>query len=290
LRNLGKAALIAANVRRGLRMKDLEGKVAVITGGASGIGLATARTLAHNGVKLVLADIEEKTLATAVSKLRAEGAQAIGLTTDVGDKAGVDRLADQAWSHFGAAHIVFNNAGVAVFGPIEAMTHADWQWTLQVNLWGPIHGIEAFVPRMIAQKEGGHMLFTASFAGLVGNRNLGPYSVSKAAVVSLAECLAKDVKQHGIGVSVLCPMRVTTNIEESHRNRPAELGGPQIRQAYTQSDADALEGRILPADQVGDLVVAAIRRNDLFILTHKESEAFVGRRSDRIRAAAAHAL
>lgn len=269
-------------------MQDLEGKVAVITGGASGIGLATARVLARSGVKLVLADIEESALAAAVKALAAAGAKAVGCVTDVGDKRSVDRLADEAWSQFGAAHIVFNNAGVAVFGAMQDMTHADWEWTLKVNLWGPIHGVEAFVPRMIAQNEGGHVLFTASFAGLIGNRHLGPYSVSKAAVVSLAECLAKDVKENGIGVSVVCPMRVATNIDASHRNRPVEFGGSEVGHAY--ANEGALEGRVLPVEDIGDLIVNAIRRNELYVLTHKESEPFVARRFERIRAAAAQAL
>jgi NAD(P)-dependent dehydrogenase (short-subunit alcohol dehydrogenase family) len=272
------------------RMKDLKGKVAVITGGASGIGLATARALARAGAKLCLADIEEKALAAAAAKLTSEGAEAVAVVTDVGDKASVDRLADKAWSHFGAVHVLFNNAGVAVFGPIEDMSHADWEWVMRVNLWGPIHGVEAFVPRLIAQRQGGHVLFTASFAGLVANRNLAPYSVSKAAVVSLAECLLKDVKQHGIGVSVVCPMRVTTNIDESHRNRPAELGGPVVHHAYTDRDVGALEGRVLTVDQVGDLIVAAIGRDDFYVLTHKETETFLARRFERLKAAAERAL
>jgi NAD(P)-dependent dehydrogenase (short-subunit alcohol dehydrogenase family) len=271
-------------------MEDLGGKVAVITGGASGIGFVTAKSLARYGVKLVLADIEERALAEAVATLNAEGAEAIGVVTDVGDKDAVDRLADQAWSHFGAVHIVFNNAGVAVFGPVQDMRHVDWQWVMRVNLWGPIHGVETFVPRLIAQKQGGHVLFTASFAGLVGNRNLGPYSVSKAAVVSLAECVAKDVKEYGIGVSVLCPMRVSTNIGESHRNRPGELGGPEVRFAHADRDEGSLEGRVLELGPIGDLIVEAIRRNDLYVLTHKETETFVARRFARIQAAAALAL
>jgi NAD(P)-dependent dehydrogenase (short-subunit alcohol dehydrogenase family) len=273
-----------------MRMKDLEGKVAVITGGASGIGFVTARALGRKGMKLVLADIEEKALDAATAALKSEGADTIGVVTDVGDRAAVDRLADQAWSHFGAVHLVFNNAGVAVFGPTQDMSHADWQWVMRVNLWGPIHGVEAFVPRLVAQKQGGHVLFTASFAGLVGNRNLGPYCVSKAAVVSLAECLAKDVKKHDIGVSVVCPMRVKTNIDESHRNRPAELGGPESQHVYADRDGGSLEGRSLPVEPIADLIVEAIYRGDLYILTHKETETFVARRFERIRAAVAQAL
>ena len=143
---------------------------------------------------------------------------------------------------------------------------------------------------MIEQKQGGHVLFTASFAGLVSNRGLGPYSVSKAAVVSLAECLSKDLRDDGIGVSVLCPMRVTTKIDESYRNRPAELGGSETHTVYADKESGSLEGRTLPVGPVGDLVVDAIRRNALYIITHKETEAYIKRRFDRITEAVAHAL
>jgi NAD(P)-dependent dehydrogenase (short-subunit alcohol dehydrogenase family) len=268
---------------------ELQGKVAVITGGASGIGLATARALARAGARLVLADIEATALDAAVADLKAGGTDTIGVRTDVGDRASVQALADTAWSRFGAVHILFNNAGVAVFGPTQEMSHSDWEWTMRVNLWGPIHGVECFIPRMIEQKRGGHVLFTASFAGLVGNRSLGPYSVSKAAVVSLAECLAKDLKPHGIGVSVLCPMRVATNINDSERNRPADLSG-STSMAYEEAKNTPQEGRVLDADAVAGLVIAGIRNNELYIISHRETGVFVERRFERLRAAMARAL
>lgn len=271
-------------------MQDLSGKVAVITGGASGIGYATAVSLAREGVKLVLADIEQGALDKAVAQLAASGAEVIGVRTDVADLAAVQALADAAWARFGAVHIVFNNAGVGVFGPAHEMSHADWQWTINVNLWGPVHGVEVFLPRMIAQDQGGHMLFTASFAGLVANRNLAPYSVTKAAVVSLAECVAKDGKPFNIGASVLCPMRVATAIDDSHRNRPGDLGGGEPVKPYTDRDSGALEGRTLDVEAVGDLVVDAIRRGDLYIITHKETETFLSRRFARMQDAIAHAF
>lgn len=271
-------------------MQELADKVAVITGGASGIGYASAESLARAGVKLVLADIEQVALDKAVATLAATGAQVIGVRTDVSDRAAVEALADAAWAHFGAVHIVFNNAGVAVFGPVQDMTHDDWSWNVNVNLWGPIHGVEVFMPRLIAQDQGGHMLFTASFAGLVSNRNLAPYSVTKAAVVALAECVAKDGKPFNIGASVLCPMRVATAIDGSHRNRQDAFGGPAAVKPYTDRDTGALEGRTLDVKDVGDMVVAAIRRGDLYIITHKETESFLGRRFGRLQEAMAHAL
>jgi NAD(P)-dependent dehydrogenase (short-subunit alcohol dehydrogenase family) len=271
-------------------MQELAGKVAVITGGASGIGLATARALARERVSVVLADIEQTALDAAVASLRDAGADATGIRTDVGDKTAVDALADASWDRFGGVHILFNNAGIVVTGPTQEATHADWEWSVRVNLWGPIHGVEAFVPRMIAQRQAGHLLFTASFAGLVGNRQLGPYCVTKFGVVALAECLHKDLREHGIGVSVLAPMRVKTRIDTSHRNRPAELGGPSTARALSEEDKAALSGRELPVELIGDLVVAAIRRNELYIHTHNEAREFVRRRCARLDAAFAHAL
>jgi NAD(P)-dependent dehydrogenase (short-subunit alcohol dehydrogenase family) len=274
-------------------ISDFQGKVAVITGGASGIGLALATALARQGVKLVLADIEQGALDKAVAGLTGAGAQAIGVRTDVSDRASVQALADRAFSHFGAVHIVANNAGVAVFGATQDMTHHDWEWSINVNLWGPIHGVEAFVPRMVAQGEGGALIFTASFAGIVPNRHLGPYNVTKAGVVALAESLRKDLRGTGIGVSVLCPMRVTTNIDRSFRNRPAELGGGVTEaeaNVYSEDERAALQGRTLEVGPVAELVVEALRRDQAFIHTHTEAKALFRARADRIEAAFNHAL
>ena len=262
-------------------MEHLKDKVAVITGGASGIGLATARALMREGVRLVLADIEEPVLEEAVSALQADGADVIGVQTDVGELEQVQMLAERTFSHFGKCHILFNNAGVAVFGPIQDMSHSDWEWSMRVNLWGPIHGVEAFVPRMIDQAEGGHIVSTASFAGLVPNRGLGVYCVTKYGVVAMTECLARDLKAHNIGASVLCPMRVETNINASHRNRPDFLEGDQV-QASAQSDDDDLAGRVIQVEPVAALVVDAIKTNQLYIPTHIESREFVQRRFSRI--------
>lgn len=270
-------------------MQDLKGKVAVITGGASGIGFATARALAREGVKLVLADIEERVLSVAVGELSREGATVAAVRTDVGDKASMENLAEVTWLQYGRADIVFNNAGIAAAGPTHLATHADWEWSVRVNVWGPIHGIEVFVPRLIAQGEGGHMLFTASFAGLVPNRGLGPYCMSKFAVVGMAECLARDVKEHGIGVSILMPMRVSSSIYDSARNRPGDLGGPSPSQ-FTDEQIAAMAGRELPVGPVADLVVAAIRRGDLHIHTHSEARESVRRRYQKLDAAFEHAL
>lgn len=266
-------------------MKDFRDKVAVITGGASGIGLATARALAKSGARLVLADIEDSVLESSVKDLAVNGAKVIGVQTDVGERVSVNALAERCWREFGRVDILFNNAGVAVFGPTQTMTHADWDWSIRVNLWGPIHGVEAFTPRMIADKRGGHILFTASFAGLVPNRELGPYCVTKFGVVALAECLHKDLRSEGIGVSVLCPMRVTSRIDYSFRNRPAKFGGPAANRTYTDEERATLQGRELSAAQVADLVIDAVRENRLYVHTHGEARQYVKRRWERIDAA-----
>lgn len=275
-------------------MKDFRGKVAVITGGASGIGFATAEALGREGGKLVLADIEQGALDAAVGKLTAQGIEAIGVRTDVSDRAAVQSLADAAFAHFGIVHVLFNNAGVAVFGPTQDMSHADWQWSVNVNLWGPIHGVECFVARMVrelgARKEEGHVLFTASFAGLVANKDLGPYNVTKAGVVALAESLHKDLRGTGIGVSVLCPMRVTTNIDQSYRNRPAELGGAQANRTYTAEERATLNGATLTTAPVAELVLDAMRREALYIHTHRDAQQFFHRRAERIEGAFQHTV
>jgi len=267
---------------------DFTGKVAVITGGASGIGFALAQALGREGAKLVIADIEAGALEASVRRLGEAGCDAIGVRTDVGDRASVQALADRAWERFGAVHVLANNAGVATFGPTQAASHEDWLWSMRVNLWGPIHGVEAFVPRMVEQGAGGHVLFTASFAGLVPNRELGPYNVTKAGVVALAESLRKDLRGTDIGVSVLCPMRVTSNIDHSYRNRPEELG--RNTTTYSPEDLAALQGRTLAPEAVATLVVGAIRRNQLYIHTHKEAEPLVRGRAERIGAAFDQAL
>ncbi|MGR8921391.1 MAG: SDR family NAD(P)-dependent oxidoreductase [Gammaproteobacteria bacterium] len=271
-------------------MQDFTDRVAVITGGASGIGFAVARALATAGARVVLADIESEALDRAVDELAEGGAAVSGKLTDVADRAAVDELAAYARDTHGAVDIVFNNAGVAVFGATQDMTHEDWTWTIDVNLWGAIHGVEAFVPHMVRAGRGGHVLFTASFAGLVPNRELGPYNVTKAAVIALAESLRKDVREHGIGVSVLCPMRVKSNIDFSARNRPQTLGGPSANRTYTDEERAALDGRLLEVEPVAQLVLEAIERNELYIHTHREAETYFSKRAQRIADAFDRAL
>jgi NAD(P)-dependent dehydrogenase (short-subunit alcohol dehydrogenase family) len=265
-------------------MDTLQGKGAVVTGGASGIGLATATVLAEKGARVVLADIEQTALDAAVEALRASGAEAHGVVCDVRSLDAVQALADASFDALGAVHIVFNNAGIAVGGPILEMTHDDWRWTIDVDLWGPIHGVEAFLPRIVEQSEGGHLLFTASFAGLVPNSGLGPYCVAKYGVVALAEVLWRELREHQIGVSVLCPMRVGTNIGQSERNRQPEYGDtpPASRVADQDATNAELAGRVLEVEAVARLTVDAIEHNRLYVLPHDESRESIRRRFARI--------
>ena len=268
-------------------MKDFDGKVCVITGGASGIGLAVGRALGRAGGRLVLADIEQGALDAALIGLAGEGIEAVGRITDVADRASVQALADFAFERFGAVHLLFNNAGVAVFGPTQDMTHADWRWVMDVTLWGPIHGVECFVPRMLEQGQPGHILFTASFAGIAPNLHLGPYNVTKAGVVALAESLWRDLKGTGLEVSVLCPQRVVSNIDHSERNRPAGLAAAA---PPAEAPDKMIAARTLDTDDVAAMTLAGLERGDLFIVTHKESQASVRRRFERLDAAFAWAV
>lgn len=260
---------------------DLTGRVAVVTGGGSGIGRALAEALARAGAGVVVADIEEAAAAGVADALRAGGAEALAVRVDVSDLASVEALADRAFARFGRVHVLCNNAGVSTWGGLEAATHRDWQWVLGVNLWGVIHGLEAFLPRMIAQREPGHVVNTASMAGLIASKGLGVYNTSKYAVVGLSETLAKDLKPYNIGVSVLCPMGVTTHILQSDRNRPVQLRN----EAPAAAEPVELMGRYLGPEEVAEMVFAAILANELYVITHDEGLEPLRRRFERMEQA-----
>jgi NAD(P)-dependent dehydrogenase (short-subunit alcohol dehydrogenase family) len=252
---------------------ELEGKTAVITGGASGIGLATATQLAKSGVNLVLGDIEEDTLATAVKGLQESGARVLGVKTDVTDEGDILALRDAALSEFGAVHVVFNNAGVASGATIGTPTDV-WKWVIDVDLYGVIYGINAFLPLFLEQNEG-HVVNTASLAGLGGAPGMGPYCAAKFAVVGLSESLFQELALRGsqVGVSVLCPGFVKTRIHESARNMPDELTSYNDEPA-AQLIADLASQAVnagIDAEVVAGAVENAIRTNKFWILTHERS-------------------
>ncbi len=262
-------------------LTDLTGRVAVVTGGASGIGRALAEGLAREGARIVLADVDQEGMAEVAGGIRAGGGQALAVVTDVSDLGSVQALAARAWEAFGAVHVLCNNAGVVVQGGLEAATHRDWQWVLGVNLWGVIHGLEAFVPRLIAQGPPAHIVNTASMAGLVASRGLGVYNTSKYAVVGLSETLAKDLQPHGIGVSVLCPMGVATRIRAAERNRPPALRNDTPRAEHSLE----LMGRTLDPRVVAEMTLTAIRENRLYVIPHEEGLPPLRRRFERLEQA-----
>jgi NAD(P)-dependent dehydrogenase (short-subunit alcohol dehydrogenase family) len=260
-------------------MKDFSGKVAVVTGGASGIGRAMAERFAAEGMKVVLADIEQGALDRAESEMRGGGATVAAKRTDVSRGEDVEALAKFAVEAFGAVHIVCNNAGVGLGGTSWQMTVKDWEWMLGVNLWGVIHGIRTFVPIMIAQGDDCHVVNTASGAGLHSRPFLGMYAATKHAVVALSEAMYHELKLTGtrVGVSVLCPAVVNTRIGESERNRPqvlanaGEVANPAQMAAMEQAFRAALAAGLPPAE-VAAAVLDAIREERFYILTHEETK------------------
>lgn len=270
-----------AQVIRSAAMDDFEGRGAVITGGASGIGLATATEFGRRGARLVLSDVDQPALDQAVNRLRGEGFDAHGVVCDVRNLDEMIHLADEAFRLLGGVDVVFSNAGIVVAGPIGQMNHDDWRWVIDIDLWGSIHAVEAFVPKLIEQGSGGHIAFTASFAGLVPNAGLGTYGVAKYGVVGLAETLAREVKPNGIGVSVLCPMVVETKlVSNSERIRGADYGLSASPEAAfgtlpTQDES-------VTADDVARLTADAILANRLYILPHGAARDSIHRRFERI--------
>jgi len=270
-------------------MRDLKGKVAVVTGAASGIGRGLAERFGREGMRVVLADIEETPLAAARAAVESLGAEAIAVTTDVSNRWQVEALARRALEAYGAVHVLCNNAGVGAGGMAWELSAADWEWVLGVNLWGVIHGIRAFVPQMVAQGQG-HVVNTASIAGLVAAPGLAAYCATKHAVVAISECLHHDLTMRTGGlmrVSVLGPAWVKTRIADAERNRPAALARPESQvpspqdQMMEQMLRAAVAGGMEPAS-IAEHVVQAIVHDRFWVLTHPRSKAAIEARMQGI--------
>ena len=265
-------------------------KVAVVTGAASGIGRALAERCAHEGMKVVLADVQADALTEAVEELRGSGSDVQAIPTDVSHVDQVEALARTTVETYGGVHLLFNNAGVGAGTSVGGSTLADWQWVLGVNLWGVIHGVHSFVPLMLQQGSEGHIVNTASMVGLTAGPGLSPYRVSKYGVVALSETLYYELmlQRAKIGVSVLCPGWVHTRITEAERNRPAELQNeasdvplPAEAQPIAQTVRHLVETGTPPVE-IAEIVFQAIQENRFYILPHPQWKPAIQARTENI--------
>ena len=269
-------------------MREFVGKAAFVTGGASGIGLALGRAFADAGCKVMLADIEKTALDATLASFSGSGREIRGIVCDVADSTSVDAAAEATFSAFGNVHILCNNAGVGARGGIDHIALDDWRWVLDINLMGVVNGVRAFLPHMRAHGEGGHIVNTASMAGIRNSvHGFHPYPATKFAVVAMSEGLAAELKPLGIGVSVLCPGFVRTNILESARNRPERYGpttpADTANPRYARF-AELVRTGMDPAE-VARRVLAAIRDDELYVFTHPETREAVEERFRSILAA-----
>ena len=269
-------------------MNNFKGNTAVITGAASGIGLALARRSAAEGMNLVLADIDIDGLAKAAATLGVDSGRLLTYRVDVSQAEDIKHLADAAYEHFGAVHLLCNNAGVAVNRVMSELTVRDWEWVLGVNLWSVIHGVSEFLPRMQAAGVSAHIVNTASAAGLLSTPGLAAYNVSKHGVVTLSETLYRELElsQSPVGVSLLCPSWVPTGIGHSARNRPAEFGDSRqpgaLSEAIGQGIGQAMATAPLTADDMADATFAAVRDGRFYVIPHHDIKAAVSLRMNDI--------
>jgi NAD(P)-dependent dehydrogenase (short-subunit alcohol dehydrogenase family) len=269
-------------------MKDFDGKVAFVTGGASGIGLALARALAAAGASVTIADVEQAALDAAVEQLRETSRNVRGVVCDVSDANAVHAAADRMFSKPGKVHVLCNNAGVSVIGLTEETAAHDWQWLISVNLMGVVHGLQAFLPRMKRQGEGGYIINTASGAGLMNPGMISAYSATKFAVVGISEGLSAELAGTGIGVSVLCPSYVATNIASSARNRPTRFGGapelaPDDPVNPMSTQVELLRTGLSP-EVVAARTLEAVAEGQLYVFTHPDMRGAIDERDARIEA------
>jgi NAD(P)-dependent dehydrogenase (short-subunit alcohol dehydrogenase family) len=284
-----RAAPVPAGSHR-TPLADVAGKVAFITGGSSGIGLGMVRAFAAAGMKVAFTYLNEAHRDEALDFFNDGKTQVHAIRMDVTDRDAMARAADEAERVFGKVHVLCNNAGIGLRAPAATASFKDWDWGLGVNLGGIVNGVATFVPRIKAHGEGGHIMATSSSAGLVAGGKVGVYVTSKFAVVGMMESLREELDGENIGVSVYCPGLVRSNIVQSERNRPAELANDAARpalQAPSPADQSAMQ-RFFAVSmdplEAGQLVLAGIRQNDLYILTHQEFETVVRERSEAMLA------
>jgi NAD(P)-dependent dehydrogenase (short-subunit alcohol dehydrogenase family) len=259
-------------------LPDLAGKVAVVTGGASGIGKGIAAQLVAEGARVIIADVQRDAMEATAAEIGATG-----VLTDVSDPASVDALAAAVLDRYGAVHVICNNAGIGPLAPVADLTLDDWRWMLGVNLWGVIHGVHTFLPVLKRNRDGGHIVNTASMAGLVAGPRLGAYAAAKYGVVGLSEVLAAELAADNsrVGVSVLCPGTVHTSIGTSSRNRPADLPDAGFKDIDIELEDNPRYRWIYPAE-AGAVVVRAIKHGDLYALTHPDWYPMVAERHEAI--------
>jgi NAD(P)-dependent dehydrogenase (short-subunit alcohol dehydrogenase family) len=272
-------------------MQDFKGKTAFITGGASGIGFGMAHAFGRAGMNVVIADIDSEVARKAAEMLQRDQIKAVAVHCDVTLRSEVQRAALDAVAAFGKVHIVCNNAGVAVGGPLGTVGHRDWDWIIDVNLKGVVYGVETFFPLIKSHGEGGHFVNTASMAGMVSPANMEPYTATKFAVVAMSEGWAQQLAPLGIGMSVLCPGFVKTRIHESNRARQSRYGerAPDTRSDEARSEAAKMVQGGMDPDIVGERVLEAIKAGEFYIFTHPEMKAAVDARFAGIDAGFKHA-
>ena len=271
-------------------MREFKGKTAFVTGGASGIGLSMAKAFAEAGMNVMLADVEQGALDQSLKDLSQYGNHVLGIACDVADPDQVERAAQATFSAFGKVHVLCNNAGVAAGGGIDQISVDNWRWVVDVNLMGVVYGVRSFLPHIRSHGEGGHIVNTASMAGMINGMGFSPYAATKFAVVAMSEGLRMQLQPLGIGVSVLCPYFVRTRIGESGRNRPERYG--PVQPLDPTSPAAAMVAEIArqiatgldPAD-VAARVLNAIRDDELYIFSHPNMREFVDGRFAAIKAA-----
>ena len=268
-------------------MKDVDGRVAFITGGASGIGLGMAKAFTNAGMKVVLADVRQDHLAEATHYFEKinQRKSIHPIRLDVTDREAFGRAADETESVFGKVHLLCNNAGVGIIGPLGQSTYDDWDWGLGVMVGGVINGIQTFLPRILKHGEGGHILTTSSTTGLLPTSGVSIYATVKAAVIGLSESIRGELAGDNIGVSVCCPGPVQTNIRETGRIRPRQYQNSGFKDSERELERRPNSPNWMTIEECGERVLRGIRRNDLYILTHREFKEGVAQRFEAILSA-----